>query len=198
MKTGIKTLLWCAAIAVNLAAAPNLNAKEGEMPKKMMMYYGGFEIEEMFDASQWLTRGMYKTRNIEADGGASNVTMLRSQPKPFTREQLSELPYAAAEAFDGSDFEQIDTEALVLNPPDLTHRIRYAYSAFVEPNKPEDYYYLYLDLAGRRFAVTFSRDAQTGDNLTGKAVKEIVGEYASQAEHRKAFAEIDAFERKAR
>ena len=42
MKTGIKTLLWCAAIAVNLAAAPNLNAKEGEMPKKMMMYYGGF------------------------------------------------------------------------------------------------------------------------------------------------------------
>jgi len=198
MKTAIRTLLGYAAIAVSLAAAPNLNAKEGEMPKKMMMYYGGFEIEEMFDASQWFTRGMYTTRNIEADGGASNVTMLRSQPKPFTREQLSELPYAAAEAFDGSDFEQIDTEALVLNPPDLTHRIRYAYSAFAEPNKPEDYYYLYLDLAGRRFAVTFSRDAQTGDNLTGKAVKEIVGEYASQAEHRKAFAEIDAFERKAR
>ena len=198
MKTGIKTLLWCAAIAVNLAAAPNLNAKEGEMPKKMMMYYGGFEIEEMFDASQWFTRGMYKTRDIETNGGASNVTMLRSQPKPFTREQLSELPYAAAEAFDASHLESVDTEAFVLNPPELGHRVRYAYSAFAEPNKPEDYYYLYLDLAGRRFAVTFSRDAQTGDNLTGKAVKEIVGEYASQAEHRKAFAEIDAFERKAR
>lgn len=198
MKTGIKTLLWCAAIAVNLAAAPNLNAKEGEMPKKMMMYYGGFETEEMFDASQWFTRGMYKTRNIEADGGASNVTMLRSQPKPFTREQLSELPYAAAEAFDASDLESVDTEAFVLNPPELGHRVRYAYSAFAEPNKPEDYYYLYLDLAGRRFAVIFSRDAQSGENLTGKAVKEIVGDYASQAEHRKAFAEIDEFERKAR
>ncbi len=168
------------------------------MPKKMMMYYGGFEIEEMFDASQWFTRGMYRTRNIEADGGASNVTMLRSQPKPFTREQLSELQYAAAEAFDASHLEGVDTEALILNPPDLGHRIRYAYSAFAEPNKPEDYYYLYLDLAGRRFAVTFSRDAQTGDNLTGKAVKEISGDYASQAEHRKAFAEMDAFERKAR
>jgi len=164
----------------------------------MMMYYGGFEIEEMFDASQWFTRGMYRTRNIEADGGASNVTMLRSQPKPFTREQLSELPYAAAEAFDASHLEDVDTEALILNPPNLGHRIRYAYSAFAEPNKPEDYYYLYLDLAGRRFAVTFSRDVQTGDNLTGKAVKEISGDYASQAEHRKAFAEIDAFERKAR
>jgi hypothetical protein len=198
MNPRIKKLLRCAAIAALLAAGPNLNAKEGEMPKKMMMYYGGFEIEEIFDASQWFTRGMYRTRNIEADGGASNVTMLRSQPKPFTREQLSELPYAAAEAFDASHLEGVDTEALILNPPDLGHRIRYAYSAFAEPNKPEDYYYLYLDLAGRRFAVTFSRDAQTGDNLTGKAVKEISGDYASQAEHRKAFAEMDAFERKAR
>ncbi|MGA6099669.1 hypothetical protein ACPESN_17605 [Stutzerimonas marianensis] len=198
MNHRIKKLLGCAAIAALLAAGPNLNAKEGEMPKKMMMYYGGFEIEEMFDASQWFTRGMYRTRNIEADGGASNVTMLRSQPKPFTREQLSELPYAAAEAFDASHLDGVDTEALILNPPDLSHRIRYAYSAFAEPNKPEDYYYLYLDLAGRRFAVTFSRDGQTGDNLTGKAVKEISGDYASQAEHRKAFAEIDAFERKAR
>ncbi|MBA1302906.1 hypothetical protein [Stutzerimonas stutzeri] len=198
MNPRIKKLLRCAAIAALLAAGPNLNAKGGEMPKKMMMYYGGFEIEEMFDASQWFTRGMYRTRNIEADGGASNVTMLRSQPKPFTREQLSELPYAAAEAFDASHLEDVDTEALILNPPNLGHRIRYAYSAFAEPNKPEDYYYLYLDLAGRRFAVTFSRDVQTGDNLTGKAVKEISGDYASQAEHRKAFAEIDAFERKAR
>lgn len=198
MNPRIKKLLGCVAIAALLAAGPNLNAKEGEMPKKMMMYYGGFEIEEMFDASQWFTRGMYRTRNIEADGGASNVTMLRSQPKPFTREQLSELPYAAAEAFDASHLEGVDTEALILNPPDLSHRIRYAYSAFAEPNKPEDYYYLYLDLAGRRFAVTFSRDGQTGDNITGKAVKEISGDYASQAEHRKAFAEIDAFERKAR
>lgn len=198
MNPRIKKLLRCAAIAALLAAGPNLNAKEGEMPKKMMMYYGEFEIEEMFDASQWFTHGMYRTRNIEADGGASNVTMLRSQPKPFTREQLSELPYAAAEAFDACHLEGVDTEALILNPPDLGHRIRYAYSAFAEPNKPEDYYYLYLDLAGRHFAVTFSRDAQTGDNLTGKAVKEISGDYASQAEHRKAFAEIDAFERKAR
>lgn len=198
MKPKIRKLLGCAAIAVSLAAASNLNAKEGEMPKKMMMYYGGFEIEEMFDASQWFTRGMYKTRNIEADGGASNVTMLRSQPKPFTREQLNELPYAAAEAFDGSHLENIDTEAFVLNPPELAHRIRYAYSAFAEPNKPEDYYYLYLDLAGRRFAVSFSRDAQSGEILTGQAVKEIIGDYASQTEHRKAFAEIDQFERKAR
>ena len=78
MNPRIKKLLGCAAIAALLAAGPNLNAKEGEMPKKMMMYYGGFEIEEMFDASQWFARGMYRTRNIEADGGASNVTMLRS------------------------------------------------------------------------------------------------------------------------
>ncbi len=168
------------------------------MPNKIMMYYGGFEIEEMFDASQWFVSGMYKPRNIEADGGASNITMLRRQPKPFTREQLAELPYTATEAFDLSYLDGTDTQALLLNPPDLSQRIRYAYSAFSAPNKPEDYYNLYLELSDKRFVVTFSRDAQTGSNLTGKDAKEISGDYASQAEHRKAFAEIEAIERKAR
>ena len=193
-----KPLLWCFALVASLATGLYLNAKEGEMPKKIMMYYGGFEIEEMFDASQWFVSGMYKPRNIEADGGASNVTMLRSQPKPFTREQLAELPYAAAEAFDLSYLDGTDTQTLVLDPPDLSQRIRYAYSAFSEPNKPEDYYNLYLELSDKRFVITFSRDAQTGANLTGKYVSEISGDYASQAEHRKAFAEIEEIERKAR
>ncbi|MBU2322926.1 MAG: hypothetical protein KJ884_08150 [Gammaproteobacteria bacterium] len=193
-----KPWLWRIALLASLAVGLYLTAQAGEMPKKIMMYYGGFEIEEMFDASQWFASGMYKTRNIEADGGASNVTMLRSQPKPFTREQVTELPYVAAEAFDQSHLEGIDTQALVLDPPDLSQRIRYAYSAFAEPNKPEDYHYLYLELAGRRFAITFSRDAQTGGNLTGKSAKEIVGDYASQAIHRQAFIEIEALERKTR
>jgi hypothetical protein len=193
-----KPLLWSIALAASLASGLYLNAKEGEMPKKIMMYYGGFEIEEMFDASQWFANGMYKPRNIEADGGASNVTMLRSQPKPFTPEQLAELPYAAAEAFDSSHLEDTDTQALILDPPDLRQRVRYTYSAFAEPNKPEDYYNLYLELNSRRFVVTFSRDAQTGENLTGKYASEIIGDYASQAEHRKAFAEIEEIERKAR
>lgn len=194
----MKRVIWSMVLLASLATGFYLHAKEGEMPKKIQMYYGGFEIEEMFDASQWFLSGMYKPRNIEADGSASNVTMLRSQPKPFTREQVAELPYAAAEAFDQGHLEGIDTQALILNPPDLSQRIRYAFSAFAEPNKPEDYYYLYLELAGRRFAITFSRDAQTGGNLTGKSAKEIVGDYASQAIHRQAFAEIDARERKAR
>ncbi|WP_136664342.1 hypothetical protein [Pseudomonas leptonychotis] len=168
------------------------------MPKKIMMYYGGFEVEEMFDASQWFVSGMYKPRNIEADGGASNVTMLRSQLRQFKPEQLAELPYAAAEAFDSSYLEDTDTQALILNPPDLSYRIRYTYSAFAEPNKPEDYYYLYLELDGRKFAILFARDALTGNDLTGKDAKEISGDYASQAEHRKAFAEIAELERKSR
>ncbi|WP_312595893.1 hypothetical protein [Stutzerimonas nitrititolerans] len=197
MKRLIKLLLWSVALAVSLAVVP-INAKECEMPKRILMYYGGFEIEEMFDASQWFTSGMYKPRHIEAGGGASLDTMLRNQPRSFTREQLAELPYAAAEAFDSSHLQDINTEALILNPPDLSQRIRYAYSAFAAPNKPEDYHYLYLTLDGRRFVITFARDAQSGENLTGKSAKEITGEYASQAEHRKTFAEIEEIERKAR
>lgn len=197
MKPLNKRLLWSISLAASLSTGLYLNAKEGEMPRTIKMYYGGFENEEMFNADQWFATGMYKPRNIEADGGASNVTMLRSKPLPFKAHQHAELPLIASSEL-RDEFPELDRSVLLDNPPVLSHRIRYAYSAFAEPNKPEDYYYLYLDLAGRRFAVTFSRDAQSGENLTGKAVNEIIGNYASQAEHRKAFAEIDESERKAR
>lgn len=197
MKYLHKPLLLSIIMLVSLATGLYLNAKEDEMPKKVMMYYGGFEIEEMFDASQWFVSGMYKPRNIEADGGASNVTMLRNKPLPFTAAQYAELPLIASGEL-REEFTGLDRTGLLESPPDLSQRIRYAYSAFAEPNKPEDYYYLYLELAGRRFAITFSRDAQTGGNLIGRSAKEIVGDYASQAIHRQAFAEIDALERKTR
>lgn len=192
-----KPLLWCLALVASLATGLYLNAKEAEMPKKIMMYYGGFEIEEMFDASQWFVSGMYKPRNIEADGGASYDTMLRGKPLPFTAAQYDELPLIASSEL-RDEFPELDRTTLIDNPPDLRQRVRYVYSAFAQPNKPEDYHNIYLELGGRRFVVTFSRDAQTGSNLTGEDVKEISGDYASQAEHRKAFAEIEAIERKAR
>ncbi len=197
MKSLIKPLLWSVALVVGLAAEPFLNAKEGEMPKKTMMYYGGFEIEEMFDASQWFADGIYKPRNIEADGGASSDTMLRIKPLRFTADQYAELPQIASSEL-REEFPELDRTELIDNPPDLSQRVRYAYSAFAAPNRPEDYHYLYLTLDGRRFVITFSRDALSGENLTGKSAKEIIGEYASQAEHRKTFAEIEEIERKAR
>jgi hypothetical protein len=194
----LNKLLFCStALLASVVVGFYLNAKEGEMPKKIMMYYGGFEVEEMFDASQWFTNGMYRPRNIEADSGASNVTMLRSRLKPFTAEQLAELPLIASSEL-RDEYPELDRSVLLDTPPDFSHRIRYTYSAFAAPNKPEDYYHLYLDLHGRRFAISFARDAMTGNNLTGKGASEVQGDYASQVEHRKAFAEIAEHERKAR
>src|SRR5690606_10332528 len=143
MKSLIKPLLWSVALVVGLAAEPFLNAKEGEMPKKTMMYYGGFEIEEMFDASQWFADGIYKPRNIEADGGASSDTMLRIKPLRFTADQYAELPQIASSEL-REEFPELDRTELIDNPPDLSQRVRYAYSAFAAPNRPEDYHYLYL------------------------------------------------------
>lgn len=174
-----------------------LNAKEGEMPKKILMYYGGTEIEEMFDATKWFVSGMYKPRNMEADGGASKVTMLRSKPKPFTAAQYEELPLIASGRLRWS-LPSIDRTPLLNNPPDLRQRVRYAYSAFAEPNTPVDYYYLYLELHGNRYVILFSRDAQSGEALPGGSAKQVVGDYAHQAEHRKAFAEIEEAERQVR
>jgi hypothetical protein len=192
-----QALVWTLALAAIIGTGLYLNAKEGAMPRKIMMYYGGFEVEEMFDASQWFASGMYRPRHSEADGGASPVTMLRNKPMPFTREQLDDLPFVAAGTFDYSPYE-VDTEAFLLAPPDLSKRVRYAYSAFAEPHKPQDYYDLFLELHGQRYVVTFVRDAQSGDALPGGYAKRLVGDYAAQAEYRKAFAEIEEAERKAR
>jgi hypothetical protein len=192
-----KLLLCSIALAASLTTGLYLNAKEGEMPKKVMMYYGGFEVEEMFDASQWFASGMYKPRNIEADGGASNVTMLRNQLKPFTSAQLAELPLIASSEL-RDEYPNLDRSALLDTTPDFSYRTRYAYSAFAVANKPEDYYYLYLNLDNRKFAICFARDAMTGNDLTGKGASEVQGDFASQAAHRQAFAEIAEYERKAR
>lgn len=196
MRRVSKASLWSIALITSLATGLYLNAKESEMPKKVMMYYGGFEIEEMFDASRWFLDGIYNPRN-EADGRASNVTMLRSRPLPFAASQYAELPLIASSEL-RDEFPDLDRTTLIDNPPDVRQRVRYTYSAFAEPNKPEDYYNLYLALDNRRFVITFSRDAKSGEILSSKSVKEISGDYASQAEHRKAFAEIEEIERKAR
>ena len=124
--------------------------------------------------------------------------MLRNKPMPFNREQLDDLPFVAAGAFDYSQYKDIDTQAFLLNPPDLRQRVRYAYSAFAEPDKPVDYYNLYLELHGKRYVILFARDAQSGEALPGGSAKQVAGDYASQAEHRKVFAEIEEAEHQAR
>lgn len=192
-----QALLWTLAVALIIGAGLYLNAKEGAMPKKIMMYYGGFEVEEMFDASQWFASGMYRPRHIEADGGASNVTMLRNKPMPFTAAQYDELPLIASSRLRW-EFPDLERESLLDDPPDLRKRVRYAYSAFAEPNEPQDYYDLFLELHGQRYVVTFARDAQSGDAVPGGSAKQLVGDYAAQAEYRKVFAEIEEAERKAR
>lgn len=192
-----QALLWTLALAAIIGAGLYLNAKEGAMPKKIMMYYGGFEVEEMFDASQWFASGMYKPRHTEADGGASNVTMLRNKPMPFTAAQYDELPLIASSRLRW-EFPDLERESLLDDPPDLSKRVRYVYSAFAEPNEPQDYYDLFLELHGQRYVVTFARDAQSGDAVPGGSAKQLVGDYAAQAEYRKAFAEIEEAERKAR
>lgn len=195
----LRAVAWILALATFLVATGlYLNAREGTMSRKVMMYYGGFEIEEMFDATQWFTSSMYKPRYMEADKGASNVSMLRSKPMPFTPKQLDDLPLVAAGAFDHGPYEEVNTEGLLLDPPDLSKRIRYVYSAFSEPNKPVDYYNIFLELHGQRYVITFARDAQNGDSLLGGSAKLITGNQASQADYVKIFAEIEATERKSR
>ncbi|KRW58845.1 hypothetical protein [Pseudomonas sp. TTU2014-080ASC] len=163
-----------------------------------MMYYGGWDTEEMFDATQWFTSGMYKPRNIEADGSASHVTMLRTQEPELTDTQISELGLAAGQAFGMSSYDELDIEPFVLSEPDLSNRYRYAYSAFAKPNQPEDYFYLYLDVLNRQFVATLSVDALHGGEISGKYIQEVHADQPADAEHIKAFTEIAEAERKAR
>lgn len=192
----IKRPLWITAailLGLGLAAGQHMNAKDRAMFTKVMMYYGSWDNEEMFDATQWFRSGQYEPRpGFER----YRVTMLRTRPMPFTSAQLEKLSIIASVALD-EHYPKADNLKLLYEAPDLSKRMRYAYSKFFEPNQPVDYYYLYVELDSIRYVVTFDRDGQSGE-LAGRIYRAeaIIGEYASQAEHRKVFEEIEAEERR--
>lgn len=199
MKPGLKSLRTVAAITLVaiVIIGMTLVSKEESVPKKIMMYYGGPDIEEMFDATSWFTSGMYKPRNIEADGSASAVTMLRTQPMKLTSQQLNDLPFIAAGSFFSNELMTPEREDYFTSQPNLSQRYRYTYSAFAEPNVPEDYYDLFLEIANKRFVVTFSVDAQKGGELTGRYAEPVSADQPADADYIRVFAEIAEAERKA-
>lgn len=189
-----RTLWIIAVLLLGLGLAGlHLNAEDRAMPAKVMMYYGSSDNEEMFDATRWFASGQYRSRPGFED---SPVTMLRTRPMPFTQEQIRELPFISSVAL-SKHYPNVDSLGLTYPVPELGHRVRYAYSKFVEPDQPVDYYHLYIKLYGTRYVVTFDRDGQTGAlrKATYRA-EAIIGEYASQADHRKVFEEIEAQERR--
>jgi hypothetical protein len=172
----------------------HLNAEDRAMPAKVMMYYGPSDNEDMFDATRWFAGGQYRSRPGFED---YPLTMLRTRPAPFTRDQIEDFPVIAAMALH-EHYPDADYLKLLDSEPDLSGRVRYAHSAFAEPDQPLDYYYLYIELDNTRYVVTFDRDGQSGAlRKTTYRAEAIIGEYASQAEHRKVFEEIEAQERRA-
>lgn len=167
------------------------------MSPKIMMYYGSRSEGEVFNATQWFTKGMYRPRNIEADGSASMITMIRTKAPDFSKQQLEELPFSVGQAFGLSSFDDLDTEPFEFSEPDLSKRYRYVYSSFDAPDVPVDYYEVYLDLFGRRFVATVSVDAQNGGEVTGRYVQEVYPDQPASADYIKVFAEIAEAERKA-
>lgn len=162
------------------------------MPAKVMMYYGPSDNDDMFDATRWFASGQYRLRPGFED---YPVSMLRTRPVAFTRDQIADFPVIAAMALQ-EHYPQADHLKLLDSEPDLSDRVRYAYSAFAEPDQPVDYYHLYIKLDNTRYVVTFDRDGRSGAlRKTTYRAEAIIGEYASQSEHRKVFEEIEAQER---
>lgn len=193
----INRMLWMTTtLLLGLGqAGADLTAEDRAMPENVMMYYGSSDNETKFDARYWFESGQYRPRQ---DGRypASLVTMLRTRPMPFTQEQNEALPVIAYVALQ-EHYPDIDSLKMIRPAPNLGNRVRYAYSKFAEPNQPVDYYYLYVELDGIRYVVTFDRDGQTG--VLRKTVywaEAIIGEYAAQAEYRRIFEEIEAEERR--
>ncbi|KRW58842.1 hypothetical protein [Pseudomonas sp. TTU2014-080ASC] len=191
-----KPRTWLLLVTVLLAVAAEFKIAKGDADTKVMMHFGGWDVEDTFDASRWFNSGMYKPRS-EADGRTSMVTMLRAKPLTFTKDQIQELPFTVL-ALLRNEFPEINRETYLDNPPDLSKRYRYAYSAFSKPNHPEDYYYLYLELEQRRFVATIRRDAQSGADIAGRFISEVYADQPTDAEHIKVFAEIAEAEHKAR
>ena len=163
------------------------------MSDKVMMYYGPWSEEEIrFDASHWFNRGMYRPRYMGERNIRSATTMLRNQPKVFNAKDNAELGIDAIMALN-ADYPAVDSSVLSESAPeDLYRRVRYAFSAFPEPDQPADSYRLYLQLNGERYIITFAIDAQTGVHLaSGSYAEKFDPEQPAFAEAKRIFAELD-------
>ena len=131
------------------------------------MYYGMWSPEQdWFNAGRWFNNGMYRQRLMGTDMSPSRNTMLRNMPETLQSIDNDTLLTKALVAIERT-FPKVDTEDLVLNTPDLRRQIRYAYSAFSEPDKPVDSYWLFVTIQGETYVVTIDWDVTKKVLLTG-------------------------------
>ena len=132
--------------------------KDDQMPAKVMMYYGDWSPEEIrFDATRWFSSGMYRRRLMGSPPEASPETMLRNMPETLQSIDNDTLLNKALVAIEGT-YPKADTKDLILNTPDLRRQIRYAFSYFSKPDKPQDTYWLFLTIHDETYVVTFNWD----------------------------------------
>ncbi|PQP04373.1 hypothetical protein C5612_10275 [Pseudomonas frederiksbergensis] len=132
--------------------------KEDQMSARVMMYYGSWSPEEIrFDATKWFSSGMYRPRLMGSPPEASPVTMLRNKPETLQSIDNDTFLSKALVAIEGT-YPKVDTEDLILNTPDLRRQIRYAFSSFSKPDKPQDTYWLFVTIHGKTYVVTFDWD----------------------------------------
>ncbi len=167
-----------------------LHTREDAMSEKVMMYYGDWSPEEnRFDATKWFRNDLYR-RDV-AEGKASAVTMLRNRPLPFKSSDNDEVVAAAIVALEAAD-PAVNGDSLGNTWPMLVPRVRYRYSAFAAPDKPQDYYNIYLKYQGERYVITFARDGQTGAIIPGGNVQLMYPDSDTQIADREVFKELDA------
>ncbi len=184
--------------AVAVLIGLNIVGKEDDMSSKVMMYYGIWSPDDnRFDATRWFDSGMYRRRIMGTPPEASVETMLRNKPLPITERMNEDLVAIAGVALE-YDFPEVNTESLINQPPALSHRVRYWISKFEKPDRPVDLYQLFLNLDQKRFVITFSRDAQTGDLIDDNSATLVYANQESDAEYVRTFKELDEAEQRQR
>lgn len=169
-----KQLLLCLLLAVVSVATLFIYAKEEHMSAKVMMYYGAWSPEEVrFDATRWFSSGVYRPRLEGTPAQASPLTMLRDKPESLQAIANDVLLTKVLVAIE-QKYPKVDTEDFVLNTPDLRRQIRYAYSAFSEPDKPVDSYWLFVTLQNDTYVVTLDWDVTAKQLLTGAMASHLV------------------------
>ncbi|MHB2248190.1 hypothetical protein [Pseudomonas fitomaticsae] len=163
-------------LAVFITTAFFYYSKEDRMSARVMMYYGDWSPEEArFDATRWFSSGMYRPRLMGTPSAQSPVTMLRNSPDPLkgisNDEFLTKVLVAMEERYP-----KVNTEELVLDTPDLRRQIRYAYSAFSQPDRPVDSYWLFVTIGGDTFVITIDWDVNDKRLLTGPVAEHLAQE----------------------
>jgi hypothetical protein len=139
------------------------------------------------DATKWVKNGMYRLdavtltddereMGVEAD---EKRKMTRIKPLVLGADENDALVQASVNAIGAMGNSGRDDILLQTQWPNLTRRVRYAYSLFTAEDQPADFYKVYVRVGRNQYVVVIGRDVETGEFAMRPGKWRLINEYGN-------------------